>query len=237
MLESTALVIALAGALTGASEGRTILYHPHDIVSLRAKVRYSTLVVLPEDDEVIEITCGDKDSWAINAHGPLVSLKPARAGIETNLNVLTARGRIYAFVLTEVSESREGPDLTVFIEPADANGSEISPRRLDDCRQQADIARRETERLRRDYPVSLEFPYRILQGRADRGPFFVRAIFHDGRFTYIRARARELPSLYEIADGAPSLINFEVRGGTYIVPKVLESGYLAIGKQRLVFGK
>jgi type IV secretion system protein VirB9 len=44
-----------------------------------------------------------------------------------------------------------------------------------------------------------------------------------------------LPALYEIRDGAPNLVNFQVEHGVYIVPKVLERGYLAIGKQRLMF--
>jgi hypothetical protein len=30
-------------------------------------------------------------------------------------------------------------------------------------------------------------------------------------------------------------VNFQVEHGVYIVPKVLESGYLVIGKQKLVF--
>jgi hypothetical protein len=43
------------------------------------------------------------------------------------------------------------------------------------------------------------------------------------------------PQLYELKDGAPNLISFQVERGLYIIPKVLERGYLAIGKQRLVF--
>ena len=33
----------------------------------------------------------------------------------------------------------------------------------------------------------------------------------------------------------PNLINFQVEQGVYIVPKVLERGYLVIGKQKFVF--
>ena len=41
-------------------------------------------------------------------------------------------------------------------------------------------------------------------------PFFVRAIWHDGQFTYIKSDAHELPALYEMKDGAPALVNFKV---------------------------
>ena len=63
----------------------------------------------------------------------------------------------------------------------------------------------------------------------------MRSIWHDGEFTYIRAEARELPALYEVRDGQPSLVNFQVQEGTYIVPKVLDRGYLALGNQRFSF--
>jgi type IV secretion system protein VirB9 len=60
-------------------------------------------------------------------------------------------------------------------------------------------------------------------------------MFHDDHRTFIQARAPELPSLYELKDGAPNLVNFDVHDGTYVVPKVLDSGYLMLGKQRIAF--
>jgi type IV secretion system protein VirB9 len=63
----------------------------------------------------------------------------------------------------------------------------------------------------------------------------VRSIWHDGEFTYIKSVARELPALYELKDGQPSLVNFQVEQGTYVIPKVLERGYLALGKERFSF--
>jgi type IV secretion system protein VirB9 len=65
--------------------------------------------------------------------------------------------------------------------------------------------------------------------------FHVSAIYHDGKFTYIRANPQETPALYEVKDGKPNLINFDFKDGIFIVPKVLDSGYLAIGKQKLSF--
>jgi type IV secretion system protein VirB9 len=35
----------------------------------------------------------------------------------------------------------------------------------------------------------------------------------------------------------PNLINFQFENGTYVVPKVLDSGYLAIGKKKLMFSR
>jgi hypothetical protein len=60
-------------------------------------------------------------------------------------------------------------------------------------------------------------------------------MYHDDRFTYIQARPEETPTLYEIKDGMPNLINFDFKDGLYVVDKILDRGYLAIGKQKLPF--
>jgi hypothetical protein len=44
----------------------------------------------------------------------------------------------------------------------------------------------------------------------------------------------EAPALYELKDGKPNLIQFELRpDGLYFIPKILDRVYLEIGKQRL----
>src|SRR5580693_2084183 len=239
-----------------AHGARTVVYHPRDLIALRAKLHYTTLIVLPEGDDVVEATCGDKEFWIVNARGPLVSVKPAKAGSETNLNLLTTSGQVYAFLLTEISETKgQDPDLTVYLESEDPVGAAsaherpkyVPAQQVEDFRAQAELAREDARRataaarveleqgltaFRSAYPLTLAFPYRF---KADTAPFFVHAIFHDDHRTFIQARAHELPSLYELKDGAPNLVNFEVHDGTYVVPTILDSGYLMLGKQRLGF--
>jgi type IV secretion system protein VirB9 len=235
---------------------RTIAYHPRDVVTLRAKVRYTTVIVLPDGEDIIEVTCGDKEFWIVNAHGAVAYVKPAKAGSDTNLNLLTASGQVYAFVLSEVSEVKGAePDLAVYLEPD--TPSAVSPwheppkyvpaQQLEDFKAQAEIAREDARRaraaaearlddgltaFRAAYPLHLQFVYHVDLNRA---PFMVRAMFHDGQATYIHTRAPELPSLYELKDGTANLVSFEVRDGIYVIPKVLDNGYLAIGKKRLMF--
>jgi hypothetical protein len=246
-----------AQALRGV---RTIVYHARDLVALRAKLHYTTLIVLPEGEDVVEATCGDKQVWIVNVRGGLVSVKPGKAGGETNLNVVTTSGQVYAFLLTEVSDQKGSEaDLTVYLEPDDGDfkasvSSRARPKfvpaeQLDDFRAQADLAREEarraTEAARADleagvsafrtaYPLSLRFVYRF---KADTAPFFLHAMFHDDHRTFIQSGARELPALYEMKDGAPNLVNFEVQNGTYVVSKVLDDGYLMIGKKRCAWKK
>ena len=47
--------------------------------------------------------------------------------------------------------------------------------------------------------------------------------------------AMAAPAVSEMKDGAPAVVNFQVRGDKYVVPKVLEQGYLALGKERFPF--
>src|SRR5580704_5934670 len=97
---------------------RTILHHARDLVTLRARVRYSTMIVLPDGEEIIEATCGDKEFWIVNAHGAVAYVKPAKPASDTNLNLLTASGHVYAFALSEISDQKGAdPDLAVYLEP------------------------------------------------------------------------------------------------------------------------
>ena len=38
-----------------------------------------------------------------------------------------------------------------------------------------------------------------------------------------------------MTDGKPAFVSFQVNAGTYVVPKVLDQGYLVLGKQRFAF--
>jgi type IV secretion system protein VirB9 len=109
---------------------------------------------------------------------------------------------------------------------------------LTEARAAVDAAHRQTKEAiaayQQQYPARLQFPYAIPKYEK---PFLVQAIWHDGQFTYIKADANELPALYEVQDGKPSLVNFQVQQGTYVVPKVLDEGYLALGKARFAFAQ
>jgi hypothetical protein len=38
-----------------------------------------------------------------------------------------------------------------------------------------------------------------------------------------------------VKDGKPSLVQFELKAGRYIIPKILDEGYLRVGKAELKF--
>src|SRR6202789_3223768 len=80
-----------AWPLRAASDGaRVVKYSKQDIVPVRAKLRFSTLIVLPDDEEILDFTTGDKEFWIINGTHNLCYVHPAQAGIRSNLNLITA---------------------------------------------------------------------------------------------------------------------------------------------------
>ena len=116
-------VVFLPAVLFGADVARTVRYAQTDIIPIHAKVRFSTLIVLPANEEILDFTTGDRDYWIINGAHNLCYVHPAATGIRSNLNLITASGHVYSFMLSEVS-SQPGldPDLKVFVVPKDDSG-------------------------------------------------------------------------------------------------------------------
>jgi len=239
---------------------RVVKYSKEDIVPVRAKLRFSTLIILPEDEEILDFTTGDKEFWVINGTHNLCYIHPAQAGIRSNLNLVTASGHVYSFLLTEISNQPNAePDLKLFEEPKEGSSIAVNSglrgyvsageaqaykKELETLRSQAaDQVRaaqaQSTEQLnqfRSSYATRLQFDY-PLDSKAGREPFLVSAIYHDDAFTYIKCSAREKPALYEIKDGRPNLISFQVENGVYIAPKIIDTGYLAVGQKKLLFAR
>jgi type IV secretory pathway VirB9-like protein len=244
----TTLALVPVVVVSPAAQGtgiREVTASERSLIPLHAKLRYTTMILLPDEEEILDVVCGDKDFWVISATQNIAHVKPAKEGAATNLNLVTASGTVYSFLLTENKSGQ--PDLKIYVK-GDATMPRDRPKyvsatqltalqnELNDARADVQRVRHENEEavasFRRQYPTALQFSFGTPKYEK---PFLVRSIWHDGQFTYIKSDAQELPALYEVKDGQPSLVNFQVQSGTYVVPKVLERGYLALGKDRLTF--
>src|SRR5271165_7110754 len=112
------LIVSSIAALAQES-ARTVQYHSQDIVAIRAKVKYTTLIELPTTEKIMEAATGDKDFWVVDVVGNFCFVHPAKEGISSNLNLITDKGNIYSFTLQDVSNTSDAPDLKVLIQPAD----------------------------------------------------------------------------------------------------------------------
>ena len=237
------LLLGLAATVAhGQQSARIVKYHANDIVSVHARMHYTTLIELPSTEKILQVATGDKDFWIIDTVGNYCFLHPAKEGIQSNLNLITDKGTVYSFTLDDTGSA--GPDLKVVVEPSDpsslaaANGATklVPATEVDAARAQAQAAQSHAteavEQFRADYPTqALQFDYVFKKEKT----FAVSAIYHDDKFTYIKSSASEKFSVYELKDGKPDLITFQLKDGTYVIPTVVDKGYLQIGNHKLEF--
>ena len=233
------------------------------LVDIQTQVRHTTVIVLPEGENILDFVVGDSEYWHLTGAANVAFLKPIATGVETNVALICESGRIYSFLASEGGE----PHLVVRIEPPREDDTLISTEphtpafiarsevtayqvmaqqaqetarnalaAADTVAAQARAAATEAvEDFRADYPTRLHFVY-TLSDRAQDPPFNVEAMWHDGQFTYLRSHAQESPALYEAVDGDPTLVAYDLtEDGLYIVRRILDSGWLQIGKRRAIW--
>jgi len=238
------LITILSLAATGFAQqsARVVRYHSNDIVSVKAKLRYTTLIQLPATEKILEVATGDKDFWIIDAVSNYCFLHPAKAGTHSNLNLITDKGNVYSFTLDEAGESE--PDLKLIVEPSDTSSISaatgvtkfVPAGEVEAAHAELQLvhehAAQAVEQFRAEYPIkALKFDYSYKDDKS----FNVSAIYHDAQFTYIKSTATEKFSIYELKDGKPDLVTFQLKDGTYVIPKIVDRGYLQIGKHKLNF--
>ena len=232
------------------------------IVRIRAKTRHTTVIVLPQTENVLDFVVGDSEYWHLTGAANLAFLKPIAQGVTTNVALVCESGRIYSFLVTEQSAGQ--PHLVVRIDQEAPADPRISPTkhepafvargRVTAYQQMAEtaietarvaqleadsriadataLAAGESNAFQVQYPTRLKFPYR-LDDKALKWPFLVQGMWHDGRFTYLRSNAQESPAMYEQKDGKPALVAYDLgEDGLYIARHVLGDGWLQIGKQK-----
>ena len=228
---------------------------------IRTSLNESTLLELPAEEKVATVFGGNTDDWIFNAGhvaSRFISVKPKASAAKstTDVHIISDHGNDYTLELQEVSGDAAGFDTTVFLAPADKEAKEKiaeapvfvpasdvkeKEERLE--REIADAHAKETEERKAaqdaqekyasTYPSHLHFDYSWDQGKAR--SLGVRQIWDDGKFTYIQGSFEEPPVVYELKDKKGSLINFDFADGLYTIPKLLQNGYVAIGKAKVEF--
>jgi type IV secretory pathway VirB9-like protein len=224
--------------------------------AIRAGLLQSTLIMLPAEEKVANVFAGDTVDWVFDGGhvaSRFISVKPKVANTTTDIHIVSDHGNEYTLQLREVSSDADPHfDSKVFIVPGDKAAKDrltelpvfVPAADLDKAKQEAAAAKAaqaaelkaedtKAETYRSQYPGSLHFDYTwdTKKGNA----LGLEQIWRDGKFTYLRGHFQETPALYETKDKKGSLINFDFNNGLYTVPKELDNGYLAIGKQKVEF--
>jgi len=223
---------------------------------IRAGILQSTLILLPDQEKVANVFAGDTVDWVFDGGhvaSRFISIKPKVAGSTTDVHIVSDHGNEYTLQLREVSGDDDPHfDSKIFIAPGDKAAKDrlaelpvfVPAAELDKVKQEAAAVqaaqaatlkaeKTQEEAYRSQYPGSLHFDY--TWGKSKGKELGLQAIWRDDKFTYLRGQFQETPALYEVKDKKPSLINFDFSNGLYTVPKELDNGYLAIGKQKVEF--
>ena len=244
-------VLAVGSAIgQETSSARTVQYHTQDIIPIHSKVNFTTLITLPASEEILDAAVGDKDFWIVDVVHNFVFVHPAKKNIESNLNLITNKGNIYSFTLTDISGTATPTDLKVIVQPADQSSiiastgaiqfvpaeqvaatTQAATQVVAAVKQQAVEA---VDAYKASYPSKLVLDYSF---KKDRDPFYIAAIYHDDKFTYLKVdpKNQEKFAIYEIKDGKPDLINYDLKDGVYIITHIVDKGYVRVGKKQLDF--
>ena len=209
-------------------------------VVIQSRVRHTTVIVLPDSEQILDFVAGDSDTWAVSGAANVAYVKPGEAKARTNIALICASGNIYSFRVHEDSDAE--PDLIVYVDyaglaqaaadeplkpgkrPTPHEPKYISKMDVAIYQEAAEQAERnaraawdQADRRMRQAIDEFRATYPTLirfeyqlHRKAQQAPFEVSGMWHDGRFTYVRSQATEAPALYESRDGKPSLVAYDL---------------------------
>jgi type IV secretory pathway VirB9-like protein len=64
-----AAVLAVPGSITTAAQTgvREVAASERGVIPLQTRLRYTTMVVLPDGEEILDVLCGDRDFWGVGS--------------------------------------------------------------------------------------------------------------------------------------------------------------------------
>ena len=200
-----------------------------------AAVNQVTDIALEPGEKLVSVSAGDTVRWVVgdtsSGEGKEVQVhilvKPIGADLETNLVITTERRTYHLEMRSSQSTYMASVSWTY---PASALVA------LRKQRAEAEVAASAVAEIGVNIE-QLRFRYRI-EGDA---PWKPRQVFDDGAKVYIQFPSGlaqgEAPPLFVIGpDGKPALVNYRVRGATYIVDRLFAAAELRLGTapQRVV---
>lgn len=226
------------------------------VYQLTTRLRHTTVITLPAGEQILDYVVGDAEYWHLTGSANVAFLKPIAEGVDTNIALVCASGRIYTFLVQEtdlvephlvvrIEAGTEGSDSDAdaeagMREPLFVSREQVRGFELMAAQAQLELAQVRAEALeeldafRADYPTRLQFAYHFDRDKADDWRWQIVAMWHDGQFTYLRSNAQETPVLYEEQDGEPSLVPYDLHDdGFYVIRRIVGEGWFQIGDERL----
>ena len=225
-----------------------VQHHKNMTHKVRLREMMNTLIVLPEGEEIENVSLGDKANFEFSslslANGNMGNISAKYPGADTNLILVTRSKNIYSFYLrVEAVSSKYLPDLVVYvnseaIETQHRQRAELLAMQEEQQAKNAEESTKNSQdgeylRSRADTnPANLNFSYRLRSGDASLMPKY---IMDDGLWTYFQFdeknldRVRNLPAIYRVVDGIDTPVNSRIEGGTVVVETLSDKWTLRSG--------
>ena len=194
-----------------------IKYAPDNVIRVRVAVGINTLIQF-EKGESFTITdggvgLGDASAWAVDLRGNNLFLKPIAKDPDTNLSMISNKGRTYFFDLV----TSKYPHYAVKLQYEKVKTSE------DYKDKGPSVPCYDSDNVNFRYGK---------WGDNDLAPLYM---WDDGRFTCLKFKNNaRLPVAYQIeTDGTESLVNYSLKKDTMVIHSVSKEFRLRLGKQVL----
>lgn len=217
-----ALLLTAAALAAGTNIARVHAWRDGTMYSLSTAPDQVSDVALEPGEKLVAVAAGDTARWVIgdtisgSGVGQRVHIlvKPTMAGLRTNLVISTDR-RVYHLALRSLPTAPYAAIAWTYAGPSPllvARSVSAGPAGA----------------------AALNFGYRI---KGDRPAWRPLRAFDDGRQTFIEfppgLAASEAPPLFLTGSGGrPELVNYRLRGSTYVVDRLFEAAELRHGGNR-----
>lgn len=246
------------------ADAQRIAYHFGQTPDVPMQLKWKTILILPSGEKVLDVVCGFKDDWDVYApkDSNFAMVTPLKAGVKTDLTLVTKSGNIYTFAVEDIS-NRDGAHAftQVLIDVVDAQmkaalndtpkyftGDEVAAFKAqaakaeqlqkDAAAKAAAVVEDAKASAQVDATKAIKHDYHFDQKTASKAPWNIAGIWHNDKFMFVEASPEEEFAVYEVKDGKPTAINiFPAGDGSFRTDRVLEAGYFKIGKRELKFSR
>lgn len=204
-------------------------YDPNHIIRIKTRPFVTTTIVLPEWEEVKDISIGDDEFFLTDKKGDnIVSLMSKSEGCDTSLTIIGKKGDVYAFYIrSEGIHSIHIPDIVVYVKSNLSRHKRIDINFLPKDLEKP-LTKKDPSDPSPDYmetlpfsPESITFSFEMTAQDIESQSIAPEFVYSDGIWTWLDYRERwnkvMLPAVYQVIDGVDTPVNTRVVGTKIIV--------------------
>lgn len=202
-------------------------YHLTDIALERGEVVSGT-PLLSEDEAVWELTAGVAKDQETGEDIQHLFIKPAYSALDSTLVIITDR-RVYHFRIKSFKDTHMA--MVKFTYPQTKN---VWAKKI----KNEESKKTEDTYMRISKPEFLSFDYKVTSSIWRRPEFMPTHVYDDGSSTYIQVDdivlQKKLPVLF---DENNKIVNYTVKKNVFVIPRLINSVTLQLGKQKVKITK